>query len=85
MVRGVYTHLNDMLASQYQSTDWIQHTTNQSSIHWGNVLALGTMYEKTSLETSLNEGRNSCPGQDWSRMKFSQFFYGAKRMVMLLF
>ncbi len=24
---GIYTHLDDMLASPYQSIDWTQHTT----------------------------------------------------------
>ncbi len=51
MAGGVYTHLADMLASQYQSIDWTQHSTCQSSIMWGNLLARGTMYEKTSHET----------------------------------
>ncbi len=27
MVGGTYTHLDGMLASQYQSIDWTQHTT----------------------------------------------------------
>ncbi len=54
MVVGVYPHLDDMLASQYQSIDWTQHTTCQSSISWGNFLAPGTMYEKTSHEISLD-------------------------------
>ncbi len=26
MVGGIYTHLNDMLSSQYQSIDWTQYT-----------------------------------------------------------
>ncbi len=30
MVGGAYIHLDDMLASQYQSIDWSQHTTCQS-------------------------------------------------------
>ncbi len=37
-----------MLASQYQSSDWNQHTNNQSSICWRNLLAPGTMHEKSS-------------------------------------
>ncbi len=53
MVGGVFTHLDDMLASQYQSIDWTQYTTCQSSISWGNPLAPGTMCEKTSHETSF--------------------------------
>ncbi len=43
-----------MLASQYQSSDWNQHTTNQSRICWRNLLAPGTMHEKSSHETSLD-------------------------------
>ncbi len=43
-------HLDDMLASQYQSNDWTQHSTNQSSICWGNLLAPGTMHEISSHE-----------------------------------
>ncbi len=58
MVGGAYTHLDDMLASQYQSIDWTQHTTYQSSISWRDLLAPGTMYEKNSHETSLD--LNSC-------------------------
>ncbi len=54
MVGGAYTHLDDMLASHYQSIDWTQHTTCQSSISWGNLLAPGIMDEKTSHETSLD-------------------------------
>ncbi len=50
----VYTHLDEMLASQYQSVDWNQHKTCQSNISWGNILAPGTMHEKTLHETSLN-------------------------------
>ncbi len=46
------THLNDMLASLYQSIDWTQHTTRPSSITVeGNRLAPGTMHENTSQET----------------------------------
>ncbi len=26
MVVGIHTHLDDMLASQYQSIDWTKHT-----------------------------------------------------------
>ncbi len=48
MVGGVYTHLGDMLASQYQSIDWTQHATCQISICKGNLLAPGTMHEETS-------------------------------------
>ncbi len=40
MVGGAYTHLDDMLASQYQLTDWAQHTTYQSSIRWGTFWLL---------------------------------------------
>ncbi len=36
---------DDVLASQYQSSDWTQHITNQSSICWGNLLAPGSMYK----------------------------------------
>ncbi len=32
MVGGVYTHLDDMLASQYQSIDWTKHNSYPSSI-----------------------------------------------------
>ncbi len=32
MVSGAFTNLDDMLASQYQSIDWTQHTTCQSII-----------------------------------------------------
>ncbi len=46
MVVAPYTHLEDMLASQYPSIDWTQHNTCQSSISWGDFLAPGTMYEK---------------------------------------
>ncbi len=55
MVGGVYTLLDDMLASQYQPIDWTQHTTCQSSISCGNFLAPDTMYEKASQETSLDQ------------------------------
>ncbi len=54
MVGGVYTHLDDMLASQYQPMDWTQHISCQSSIRLGNLLAPGTMHEKTSHETNLD-------------------------------
>ncbi len=54
MIGGVYTHLDDMLVSQYQSINWAQHTTCQSSVCGGNLLAPGTMHEKTSHETSLD-------------------------------
>ncbi len=54
MVGGAYTHLDDMLASQYQSIDWTQHTTCRSSISWGNLSAPGTMHDKTSHEASLD-------------------------------
>ncbi len=40
---GLY-YLEDVLASQYQSSHWIQPTSNQSSICWGNVLAPGAMH-----------------------------------------
>ncbi len=53
MVGGAYTHLDNMLASQCQPIDWTQHTTCRRSISWGNLLAPGTMHEKTSHETSL--------------------------------
>ncbi len=51
---GIYTRLDDMIASQYQSIDWTQHTTRklQAAFSWGNLLVPGTMYEKTSHETS---------------------------------
>ncbi len=54
MVGGIYTHLDEMLASQYQSIDGTQHTTCklQAASSWGNLLVPGTMYEKTSHETS---------------------------------
>ncbi len=54
MVGGAYAHLDDMLASQYQSIDWTQHPTYQSGIIWGSLSAPGTMCEKTSHETSLD-------------------------------
>ncbi len=57
MVGGAYTHLDDMVASRYQSIDWTQHITCQSNISWGNLLARGTMYEKTSHETSRDPDR----------------------------
>ncbi len=38
MVGGVHTHLDDMLASQYQSIGWAQHTTCLSSISVGGNL-----------------------------------------------
>ncbi len=47
-------HLDDVLASQYQLIDRTQHSTYQSSICWGNLLAPGTMHEKSSHETSLD-------------------------------
>ncbi len=53
MVNGIHTHLDDKLASQYQSIDWTKHTTFSNRISWGNLLAPGTMNEKTLLETSL--------------------------------
>ncbi len=54
MVGGIYTHLDDMLASQYQSIDWTQHTTCklQAAFSWENLLVPGTIHEKTSHETS---------------------------------
>ncbi len=33
MVGGIHTHMDDMLASQYQSIDWSQHTTLSFLIH----------------------------------------------------
>ncbi len=47
-------HLDDVLASQYQSSDWTQHTSYRSSICWGNLLAPGNMHVKTSHETSFD-------------------------------
>ncbi len=58
MIGGAYIHLDDMLASQYQSIDWSQRTTCQNSISWGNLLAPGAMHEQTPHETSL--GLGSC-------------------------
>ncbi len=52
MVGGAYTHLDDVLASQYQSIDWTRHITYLSRISWGNLLAPGPMHEATSHETS---------------------------------
>ncbi len=47
MVGGIHTHLDDMLASQYQSIDWTQHTTcqphqrmNTMNIYWATRLSL---------------------------------------------
>ncbi len=54
MVGGADAHLDDMLASQYQSIDCTQNTTYQSNISWGSLLAPGIMYEKTSHETTLD-------------------------------
>ncbi len=55
MVGGAYTHLDDMIASQYQSIDCAQHTYCQSiSIGWGNLLAPENMDDKTSHETSVD-------------------------------
>ncbi len=56
MVGEAYTHLDDMLASQYQSIDWTQHTSYQSRKEsvGGTFLAPVTMHEKTSHETSLD-------------------------------
>ncbi len=56
MVGGIYNHLDDMLASQYQSIDWTQYTTCelQSAFSWGNLVAPGAMHEKTSHETSYD-------------------------------
>ncbi len=36
--------------------DWTQHTTNSSSISWGDLLAPGTMNEKPSNASSLDLG-----------------------------
>ncbi len=47
-------HLDDVLALQYQSSDWTKHTTNQSCICWGNLLVPGTMREQTSHEANLD-------------------------------
>ncbi len=60
MFSGTYTHLEDMLASQYQSIDWTQHTTCklQAAFSWRNLLVPGTMYEKNSQET--NHDLDSC-------------------------
>ncbi len=52
MLSEAYTYLDDMLASQYQPIDWTKHTTWQISSSWGNLLAPGTMYEKTSHKTN---------------------------------
>ncbi len=55
MVGGIHTHLDDKLASQYQSIDWTQRTTCPSRISvGGNLFAPGTTYEKTSHATSLD-------------------------------
>ncbi len=54
MAGGIHTHLDDMLTSQYQSSDWTQHATYQSCISQGNLLAPGTMHENTSHENSLD-------------------------------
>ncbi len=54
MVGGIHTHMDNMLASQYLSIDWTQHTTCQRSISWGNLLAPGTSYAKTSHETNFD-------------------------------
>ncbi len=40
MVGGIHTHLDDMLTSQQQSTDWTQHTTSPSSISDGGTFWL---------------------------------------------
>ncbi len=45
MVPRAYTHLDDMLASQYQSIYWTQHATCQL----GSLLVSGTMHEKTQV------------------------------------
>ncbi len=60
MVVGTYTHLDDMLASQYQSINCTQHIACKLTAYsWGNLLAPGTMYEKTS-------------GHGWSRANFGR-------------
>ncbi len=41
MVGGTYTHSDDMLASQYQSIDWIKHTTCKLT---GSVTVGGTFW-----------------------------------------
>ncbi len=40
-----FYHMDDVLASQYQSSDWTQHTTNQSSSWLRNLSAPGTMHK----------------------------------------
>ncbi len=57
MFDGAYTHLDHMLTSKYQSIDWTQHTNSKRT---GKGLLMRP-----------NEGRNSCPGHGWSRVKFS--------------
>ncbi len=58
MVGGTSTHLDDTLASQYQSINWTQHTiilvSLQAVLQLGNLLAPGTMFEETSHETNLD-------------------------------
>ncbi len=41
MVGGAFTHLNDILASQYQSIDWTQHTICKLT---GSVTVGGTFW-----------------------------------------
>ncbi len=45
MVGGVYTHLDDMLASQHQSIDLTQHRTYPSSISVGVQLGSPNWYD----------------------------------------
>ncbi len=60
MVGGIYTHLDNMRALQYQSINRNQHTTCtlQAAFSWGNLLVPGSMHEKTSHET--NHELDSC-------------------------
>ncbi len=66
MAGGIYTNLDGMFALQCQSTDWTQHTTckMQAAFRWESLLDPGSMYEKTSDETS--QDLDSCFDRHWA-------------------
>ncbi len=101
VVGGANTHLDDMLASQYQSiTPTIENlpilhnrpmvrTRDRESVtqvvEWNNWTTEILGSDPTGVHALvrlpkacwwyLNDGQNSCPGQGWSRVKFSHTFF----------
>ncbi len=65
MAGEIYIHFDHIQASQYQSIDWTHHTTYwlQAVFSCGKLVVPGSMYEKTSHETSLD--LDSCFDLHW--------------------